>query len=85
MAVASPLFGSIAEKKIVFCSNTCVCEICVVPMQRIESSSASGAPTSEPYFLRAIIDAQHNQWTSKEILSKYQLGTKSNIIIYDIF
>lgn len=31
-------------------------------------------------FLRAIIDGQHNQWTSKEVLSKYQLGTKSNII-----
>ena len=31
-------------------------------------------------FLRAIIDGQHNQWTSQEVLSKYQLGTKSNII-----
>ena len=30
-------------------------------------------------FLRAIIDGQHNQWTSKEVLSKYHLGTKSNI------
>jgi hypothetical protein len=49
-------------------------------MRRIESSSASGPPTSEPYLLRAIIDVQHNQWTSKEVLSKYMLGTKSNII-----
>ena len=70
MAVASPLFGIICRENVVFCPNACVCEICVVPMQRIESSSASGAPTSEPYFLRAIIDAQHNQWTSKEVLSK---------------
>ena len=31
-------------------------------------------------FLRAIINGQHNQWTSQEVLSKYQLGTKSNII-----
>ena len=31
-------------------------------------------------FLRAIIDGQHNQWTSQEVLSKYQLGTKSSII-----
>jgi hypothetical protein len=31
-------------------------------------------------FLRAIINGQHNQWTSQEVLSKYQLGAKSNII-----
>lgn len=31
-------------------------------------------------FLRAIIDGQHNQWTSQEVLSKYNLGTKSNIV-----
>lgn len=30
-------------------------------------------------FLRAITDGQHNQWTSKEVLEKYNLGTKSNI------
>ena len=30
-------------------------------------------------FLRAILDGQHNQFTSKLVLSKYQLGTKSNI------
>lgn len=30
-------------------------------------------------FLKAIIDGQHNQWTSQEVLSKYNLGTKSNV------
>lgn len=29
--------------------------------------------------LRAIVDGQHTQWTSQEILSKYGLGTKSNV------
>jgi len=30
-------------------------------------------------FLRAIIDGQHDQFTSKAVLEQYQLGTKSNI------
>jgi len=30
-------------------------------------------------FLRAIIDGQHDQFTSKAVLAQYQLGTKSNI------
>lgn len=30
-------------------------------------------------FLRAINDGQHDQWTSQEVLNKYNLGTKSNI------
>lgn len=30
-------------------------------------------------FLKAIIDGQHNQWTSQEVLSRYNLGTKSNV------
>lgn len=30
-------------------------------------------------FLKAIIDGQHDQWTSQEVLSKYNLGTKSNV------
>lgn len=30
-------------------------------------------------FLHAIIDGQHNQFTSQEVLKKYNLGTKSNI------
>ena len=29
--------------------------------------------------LRAIVDGQHTQWTSQEVLSKYGLGTKSNV------
>ena len=29
--------------------------------------------------LRAIVDGQHTQWTSQAVLTKYQLGTKSNI------
>ena len=32
--------------------------------------------------LRAIVDGQHTQWTSQEVLSKYSkygLGTKSNV------
>lgn len=29
--------------------------------------------------LRAIVDGQHNQWTSQEVISKYNLGTKSNV------
>ena len=36
--------------------------------------------TYQMNFLRAIIDGQHNQWTSQEVLSKYNLGTKSNIV-----
>jgi hypothetical protein len=30
-------------------------------------------------FLRAIIDGQHEHWTSQEVLTKYNLGSKSNI------
>ena len=30
-------------------------------------------------FLKAIIDGQHDQWTSQEVLSRYNLGTKSNV------
>ena len=30
-------------------------------------------------FLKAIIDGQHNQWTSQEVLGRYNLGTKSNV------
>lgn len=30
--------------------------------------------------LRAIVDGQHTQWTSQEVLNKYSLGTKSNVI-----
>ena len=30
-------------------------------------------------FIRAINDGQHDQWTSQEVLNKYNLGTKSNI------
>ena len=30
-------------------------------------------------FLRAINDGQHDQWTSQEVMGKYNLGTKSNI------
>ncbi len=29
--------------------------------------------------LRAIVDGQHTQWASQEVLSKYGLGTKSNV------
>ena len=29
--------------------------------------------------LRAIVDGQHTQWTSQEVLSKYGLGTKSTV------
>lgn len=29
--------------------------------------------------LRAIVDGQHSQWTSQEVISKYNLGTKSNV------
>ena len=29
--------------------------------------------------LRAIVDGQHTQWTSQKVLSKYNLGTKSNV------
>ena len=39
----------------------------------------SSLTTYQINFLRAIIDGQHNQWTSQEILTKYNLGTKSNI------
>lgn len=31
-------------------------------------------------FLKAIVDGQHAKWTSNEVLSKYNLGTKSNIV-----
>ena len=30
-------------------------------------------------FLKAIIDGQNDQWTSQEVLSRYNLGTKSNV------
>ena len=43
-------------------------------MEQISSLS-----TYQLNFLRAIIDGQHNQWTSQEVLAKYNLGTKSNI------
>ena len=32
--------------------------------------------------LRAIVDGQHTQWASQEILDKYNLGTKHCIIYY---
>ena len=35
--------------------------------------------TYQMNMLRAIIDGQHTQWTSQEVLSKYGLGTKSNV------
>jgi hypothetical protein len=35
--------------------------------------------TYQMNFLRAINDGQHDQWTSQEVMSKYNLGTKSNI------
>jgi len=35
--------------------------------------------TYQMNFLRAINDGQHDQWTSQEVLGKYNLGTKSNI------
>ncbi len=31
-------------------------------------------------FLKAIVGGQHNQWTSQNVLSKYNLGTKSNVV-----
>ena len=35
--------------------------------------------TYQMNFLRAIHSGQHDQWTSQEVMSKYNLGTKSNI------
>lgn len=35
--------------------------------------------TYQMNFLRAINDGQHDQWTSQEVMQKYNLGTKSNI------
>ena len=35
--------------------------------------------TYQMNFLRAINDGQHVQWTSQEVMNKYNLGTKSNI------
>ena len=35
--------------------------------------------TYQMNFLRAINDGQHVQWTSQEVMHKYNLGTKSNI------
>lgn len=35
--------------------------------------------TYQMNFLRAINDGQHDQWTSQEVMGKYNLGTKSNI------
>lgn len=35
--------------------------------------------TYQMNMLRAIIDGQHTQWTSQEVMSKYGLGTKSNV------
>ncbi len=35
--------------------------------------------TYQMNFLRAINDGQHNQWTSQEVMGKYNLGSKSNI------
>lgn len=35
--------------------------------------------TYQMNFLRAINNGQHDQWTSQEVMNKYNLGTKSNI------
>lgn len=35
--------------------------------------------TYQMNLLRAIVDGQHTQWTSQEVLTKYNLGTKSNV------
>ena len=35
--------------------------------------------TYQMNMLRAIIDGQHTQWASQEVLTKYNLGTKSNV------
>lgn len=35
--------------------------------------------TYQMNFLRAINNGQHDQWTSQEVMGKYNLGTKSNI------
>ena len=35
--------------------------------------------TYQMNMLRAIIDGQHTQWSSQEVLTKYNLGTKSNV------
>ncbi len=35
--------------------------------------------TYQMNFLRAINDGQHDQWTSQEVMGKYNLGTKSNV------
>ncbi len=44
-------------------------------MEQISSLSAY-----QLNFLKAIVDGQHAKWTSNEVLSKYNLGTKSNIV-----
>lgn len=44
-------------------------------MEQISSLSAY-----QLNFLNAIVDGQHAKWTSNEVLSKYNLGTKSNIV-----
>lgn len=39
----------------------------------------AGLTTYQLNMLRAIIDGQHTQWASQQVLTKYQLGTKSNV------
>ena len=36
-------------------------------------------PTSQMHFLRAIIDGVHSEFTTQEILHKYQLGSSANV------
>lgn len=38
-----------------------------------------GLTSFQMNMLRAIVDEQHTQWTSQEIINKYNLGTKSNV------
>ena len=40
----------------------------------------SGLTTYQLNMLRAIVDGQHTQWTSQEVLTKYGLGSKSNVV-----
>lgn len=34
-----------------------------------------------PYFLRAVIDGVHSEFTMREVLQKYQLGSSANVSI----
>ena len=45
----------------------------------LPSRQLNSLTTYQMNFLRAINDGQHDQWTSQEVMSKYNLGTKSNI------